>query len=232
MGDSTGQATSAYRYYDRNGFLIYVGITARKTRRNSEHNAHAVWWPYVVRQEVDHFPNREEALVHERALIVRYRPPFNVQHNPDAAALRAAYLTWVQADSGPATLPELQRQLGSRLPLLLWRQSDDQRSIQWRTDPCYGLLVSRLIFDTRPQQILIHDHGDRVGHVTSIETRGLFMVMTAVLYSTRARCARDAVIAFKGQNKTNSFVVKRIFLSQQPAPPRRQVASASSALTA
>lgn len=84
--------TSVYRYYDKSGVLLYVGITSRRTRRQLEHNSDKEWWPFVARQEVDHYPNRVEAEVQERGLIRRYRPPFNKQHNPEHAEMRELYL--------------------------------------------------------------------------------------------------------------------------------------------
>ena len=83
--------TSVYRYYDANGVLLYVGITSRGISRNSEHNTSKAWWPYVVRQDVDHYETRSKALAAERAAIRRFRTSYNVQHNPGHAAVRAAY---------------------------------------------------------------------------------------------------------------------------------------------
>lgn len=89
--DSTGQQTSVYLYYDEFGMLIYVGITGRGARRNFEHNATKDWWPFVARQEVEHYPTRGQALARERALIRDNAAPFNVQHNPWHAEVNAAY---------------------------------------------------------------------------------------------------------------------------------------------
>lgn len=94
--------TSVYRYYDRDGLLIYVGITSRGARRNYEHNTSKDWWPYVARQEVDHYETRALALRHERSLIIRHRPPFNRQHNPDADATRAVYVAYADATEADA----------------------------------------------------------------------------------------------------------------------------------
>lgn len=84
--------TSVYLFYDKHGLLLYVGITSRGVARQSEHNSTKEWWPYVARQEVEHYPNRRHAAERERGLIRRFRPPFNKQHNPDHEATRAAYL--------------------------------------------------------------------------------------------------------------------------------------------
>lgn len=86
--------TSVYRYYDKHGVLLYVGITGRGMARNAEHNKTQEWWPYVTRQEVDHYKSRRAAGNIEKQLIQQHRPPFNVQHNPGHGDVRDAYLTF------------------------------------------------------------------------------------------------------------------------------------------
>lgn len=101
--DSTSTApTSVYRHYDVNDLLLYVGITSRGISRNSEHNTSKDWWTFVVRQEVDHYPTREDASAMERSLIQMYHPPFNKQHNPTHVEDRAAYLAFAAAGGGVA----------------------------------------------------------------------------------------------------------------------------------
>lgn len=92
-----GVPTSLYRYFDRHGILLYVGITGAGIRRNRQHNADKEWWRFVVSQRVEHFASRELAHAQEIALIERFRPPFNKQHNPDHAPARRLYLDMVEA---------------------------------------------------------------------------------------------------------------------------------------
>lgn len=89
---AAAEPTSLYLYYDQNSLLLYVGITKRGISRNHEHNSTKEWWRFVARQEVQHFPDRPQALRAERQMIETYRPPFNVQHNPDHKLMREAYL--------------------------------------------------------------------------------------------------------------------------------------------
>ena len=88
---ATDEPTSVYLYYDVVGLLLYVGITSRRTGRQAEHNADKTWWPYVVRQEIEHYGTRSEALSRESSLIAERRPPFNTQHNPNWRYSRTAY---------------------------------------------------------------------------------------------------------------------------------------------
>lgn len=98
------QPTSVYRYYDKFGLLLYVGITSRGAVRNAEHYSTKTWWRYVVRQEVDHYDTREAAGHVESELIRRFRPPFNTQLNPWYAEIRAAYLAMQALHESPARL--------------------------------------------------------------------------------------------------------------------------------
>lgn len=97
------QGTSLYRYYDEYDVLLYAGITSRGARRNAEHFKKE-WWQYVVRQEVEHFPSREAALMAESRTIRAFRPPFNTQQNPSYKEDRAAYLLFREASVGEAPL--------------------------------------------------------------------------------------------------------------------------------
>ena len=134
--------TSVYRYYDQLGILIYVGITSRGVARNIEHNKSKVWWKYVARQSVQHFPTRAIALGVERRLIEKHRPPFNVQHNYGHAEVRAEY---EEFQRGWATDPSL-ADVDPRKRLMLTRLSllDSERTVAFRTFASQGDFVSRL----------------------------------------------------------------------------------------
>ena len=104
--------TSVYLYFDSDGLLLYVGITARGISRNREHNKTKDWWQYVARQEVEHYASRAEALQRETRLIKSRRPPFNAQQNPSHAQARADYLklralqSAVHLEHAPTAMPK------------------------------------------------------------------------------------------------------------------------------
>lgn len=83
--------TSVYLYYDEYNFLIYVGVTSRGMARNQEHDKSKSWWKYVVRQDVEHYRTRGEALDRERHLIVTRKPPFNTQLNKNHKQAKEEY---------------------------------------------------------------------------------------------------------------------------------------------
>lgn len=85
--------TSVYQYFDRAGVLIYVGITCTGIARNQQHNADKDWWQWVAKQTIEHYHSRAEALGREKALIQKYRPPFNIIHNQQSIDIRAAYVS-------------------------------------------------------------------------------------------------------------------------------------------
>jgi hypothetical protein len=92
MSSITPVPTSVYRYYDKAGVLLYVGITSRATTRQQEHNADKEWWAFVARQEVEHLDTRPLASERERELIRQFHPPFNKVHNNGWREVREAYL--------------------------------------------------------------------------------------------------------------------------------------------
>jgi hypothetical protein len=109
--------TSVYLYFDRSNILLYVGITSRGAMRQREHNTDKGWWPYVARQQVEHYPSRAGALQRERELIALLAPPFNFMHNPDRDA-REAYLRL--AETGP-----LKEAPGMWIPMRVGLREDD-----------------------------------------------------------------------------------------------------------
>lgn len=146
MTDTTPRPTSVYRYYDKSGLLLYVGITSRGTARQSEHNRDKEWWRFVARQSVEHFGTRDEAEKRERSLIGHFRPPFNRQHNPFHAEMRELYLA-ASASGALRRRPksEVMAELGRvrhRLPLNVVKMSRERAILV--AEPDHGDLVAAL----------------------------------------------------------------------------------------
>lgn len=66
-----------YRYYDKEGVLLYVGCTSDLHVRDAAHRRDKEWYPLVARLETERFSNRFAGVTAEKAYIERFRP----QHN-------------------------------------------------------------------------------------------------------------------------------------------------------
>ena len=160
--------TSVYRYYDRHGVLIYVGITKQGMGRNLQHNQRAEWWPFVVRQEVEHLPSRAAAMAHEKRLIRQHRPPFNRQHNVDHETFRLAYLRWASSGKLVAESAEDQvTRLARRLPLDLAERTERRLVFRSRID---HHPLAALVKPAGPRMpVWLKDENRKIAHVERVE---------------------------------------------------------------
>ena len=70
-----------YRHFDKDGALLYVGISCNAITRLKQHEHDSGWAAEIARVDIEHFASREEALAAERAAIKNERPKHNVVHN-------------------------------------------------------------------------------------------------------------------------------------------------------
>jgi hypothetical protein len=85
--------TVLYRWYDRRGVRLYIGISNDLARRNEQHAEQSVWYPYATTQTVTVYQDRTSAEFAELAAIVTERPLFNRDHNESVTdEERDAYL--------------------------------------------------------------------------------------------------------------------------------------------
>lgn len=172
--------TSVYRYYDQHDVLIYAGTTSRGIARNTEHDKSKPWWPHVVRQEVDHLPDRDAALACERELIERHTPPFNVQHNRFHREMLAAYQAMLADIAVNPDPTEALRAAGGKLVLHVTSDTvtDADRLVVFRTAPRHALIAARM----QPSASIpkIGDAcGVRFGHIKDQVRQGPFFLVTA-----------------------------------------------------
>lgn len=101
--------TYVYRCYDADGRLLYIGCSNNPAARVAAHRAFAWWGGRIARVRNTVFPNREAALVREKAAIYSERPACNVtsrwlQHRerPDWTAedYRTYHLAVVRSSNG------------------------------------------------------------------------------------------------------------------------------------
>lgn len=211
MTQPTGCSTSVYLYYDVHNVLIYVGITSRGIARNVEHNNSRPWWPYVARQEVEHFPDRGLAHVREVELIERHAPPFNVQHNRHHRQMIDAYLA-VRATVDHAVDPvELLRASGGRIPLhVVSEEIDDFRLVHFRTEARHISVVARLHHVAGVG--LSFNGGIRTGPVVNVQRQGPFAVISARVRRELVILGAEAQVKRLNVRQSPAFALRRITL--------------------
>jgi len=68
-----------YRHFDREGTLLYVGISYNSVERLMKgHKQNALWFDQVTKIEIERFPSRSEALRAEKEAIKTDRPRHNI----------------------------------------------------------------------------------------------------------------------------------------------------------
>lgn len=101
--DTADAPTVLYRFYDKDGNLLYVGITAKLSRRVADHRRRQPWWRQRVRTTIEVHPRRWAALDAERVAIVTEKPRYNI------AGRDAAIPAWppvsFRADGMPVVTP-------------------------------------------------------------------------------------------------------------------------------
>lgn len=75
--------TALYRFYDRSGTLLYVGITNSPRHRFTQHanNPENEWWRHHSYHRLHWYDTRKQALRAEYVAIRTERPTHNLQHN-------------------------------------------------------------------------------------------------------------------------------------------------------
>lgn len=79
MEDEIGQ--TLYRFYNRGGELLYVGVAENPFKRWQQHSKDKAWFGEVSRFETDWFPTRESVLAAERRAIKIESPKYNIIHS-------------------------------------------------------------------------------------------------------------------------------------------------------
>ena len=80
---STLGPTSLYRHYDKDGILLYVGISLNFLTRTDTHSNFAQWWNLIATIKVAHYASRDIAEDAERRAIINEKPIFNITYSTD-----------------------------------------------------------------------------------------------------------------------------------------------------
>jgi hypothetical protein len=105
------EQTMLYRFYDKDGVLLYVGITSVGPSRWSEHRRNRPWWHEVQSSKIEHFPTRQDALLAESLAIRIESPRYNKRG------------TSIQESLSPQTIPHVKWDIRKAREL----------SVDWRT---------------------------------------------------------------------------------------------------
>lgn len=81
----TSKSHVLYRFLDRNGGLLYVGVTCNPPTRFKQHQVTKDWWESVANIGIETFSSREELIEAERKTIKEEKPKFNIIHNSQAS---------------------------------------------------------------------------------------------------------------------------------------------------
>lgn len=67
-----------YRHFDKDGALLYVGISLNAVQRLAQHRDASHWFADIASVKVEWFADRKEALAAERAAITAENPQHNL----------------------------------------------------------------------------------------------------------------------------------------------------------
>lgn len=76
-----GTPTRLYRWFSQDGTLLYIGISKNLRQRVKAHDKASAWIGEASVMTVEHYPNRQAALLAERKAIRAESPLHNVVHN-------------------------------------------------------------------------------------------------------------------------------------------------------
>ena len=69
--------TELYRHYDKDGLLLYVGISLSALNRLSQHKTQSRWFIKIDTVKVTHYTSRKAALAAEKRAIKSEKPKYN-----------------------------------------------------------------------------------------------------------------------------------------------------------
>jgi predicted GIY-YIG superfamily endonuclease len=67
-----------YRHFDKEGQLLYIGISLSTIKRLSQHAAGSIWFDQIAKVTIEHFETREEVLKAEHVAISTENPLHNI----------------------------------------------------------------------------------------------------------------------------------------------------------
>jgi len=72
-----------YRHFDKDGNLLYVGISINAFQRLSQHKNSSSWFDEITRVEIERYPSRSAVEAAEKKAIIDEKPIHNKRFNGD-----------------------------------------------------------------------------------------------------------------------------------------------------
>lgn len=72
--------TELYRHYDKDGTLLYVGISLSTVARLGQHKTYSRWFEKIDTIKIERYTSRKAALAAEKRAIKSERPKYNKAH--------------------------------------------------------------------------------------------------------------------------------------------------------
>lgn len=69
-----------YRHFNKDGILLYIGISLSAIQRLAQHEATSPWFEQISDVKIESYPDRESALDAERRAIENETPLYNIRH--------------------------------------------------------------------------------------------------------------------------------------------------------
>lgn len=70
-----------YRHYDKDGTLLYVGVSGNPDKRLKQHRYASRWSELIEKMEIQKFASLKDALEAEKKAIIDERPLYNINYN-------------------------------------------------------------------------------------------------------------------------------------------------------
>lgn len=74
--------TALYRHFDKNGQLLYVGVSIQTLLRLMAHRRNSPWFREIARVDIQWYKSKSGAYYAEKRAIQTERPLWNKAHNP------------------------------------------------------------------------------------------------------------------------------------------------------
>lgn len=85
--------TALYRHYDKDGVLLYVGISLSAAHRFSEHIGRSEWAESSESMKVEWFATRSDAEKAEHAAIISENPKYNISKRLQPQQMKSVKLS-------------------------------------------------------------------------------------------------------------------------------------------